>query len=105
MPVGIGISPFPLCPVRGPRGSLEFVSGDAFHGVCKPTIRSLSSGELRAMDGEFLRYSLEIAIRGWCRWMRIPTSIVSGGAVTITKGKRFVYYLKKCRSPLTFLSI
>ena len=86
--------------LRGFETTLEFVFGDAFHGACEPTIRSLSRGELRAMDGEFLRYSIEMAIRGWCRWMRLPTSILSGGVATVTRQEICVEKLKECLSKM-----
>jgi len=62
--------------LRGFEAVLEFVFGDAFSTVCEPTIRSLSRGSLRAMDVDFLRYSIEMAVRGWCRWIRSSTTIM-----------------------------
>ena len=83
--------------LRGLESVMEFTFGDAFHGVCEGTIRRLNRGELRGMDLGFVRYSLEMALRAWCKWMRSPNPI-RPGVSACTPGRQgvCVAQLKKC---------
>ena len=66
---------------RGLDSMLEVAFGDIFfRGVCDGTIRPLNRGKQIGIDLGFVRNSLELALRAWCKLIRSTSPIRPGVA-------------------------